>query len=206
MKLDKFKSIFNVNKKILVFLIGLFIIALIFGSSLPLFLSDSDKVLVSEYLNNFIGNIDNNNYIISFFNGLLTNCCYGLLIWLLGISVIGVPIVLFMFFSKCFILGFSVSSIIVNYKIKGVLFSLVYIFPHQVINIIVYGLLTVYSIIFSLRILFLLFKKNDFNINLAFNRYFKIFILLFLLLLISTLYEIFLSPVILKLVFDLLGL
>ena len=144
--------------------------------------------------------------VISFFNGLLTNCCYGLLIWLLGISVIGVPIVLFMFFSKCFILGFSVSSIIVNYKIKGVLFSLVYIFPHQVINIIVYGLLTVYSIIFSLRILFLLFKKNDFNINLAFNRYFKIFILLFILLLVSTLYEIFLSPVILKLVFDLLGL
>ena len=204
--MDKFKGIFNVNKKLSVFLIGLFVIALIFGSSLPLFLSDGDKTLISEYLTSFVDNVNNTNYLSSFFNGLCVNVGYGFFIWLLGISVIGVPIVLFMFFSKCFILGFSVSSIIINYGFKGVLFSLVYIFPHQVINILMYGILTCYSILFSLRILLLLFKKSDFNINLVFNRYFKVFILCFLILLLCVLYEVFLNPMILKFIFDLLGI
>lgn len=202
--MDKLKKMIYTNKSILVFLIGLLIIAVIFGSCLPLFLSDGDKTLMTNYLNNFVSNLGNGNVLSFLINGLCTNCGFAFIIWLLGISVIGIPIVLLMFFSKCFIIGFSVSSIIINYGFKGILFSLFYIFPHQVINIFVYGLLTSYSLIFSLRILLLLFKKGEFNINLAFKKYFKIFCFCFLILLACVLYETFISPIVLKFIFSLL--
>ena len=204
--MDKLKKMFSINKKIIVFFIGLLIIALIFGSSLALFLNENDKMLVTNYLKNFITNINTTNNTSLFVNGLFTNCSYGIFIWLLGISIIGIPIILLMFFSKCFILGFSVSSIIINYKVKGILFALIYIFPNQVINILIYGLLASYGIIFSLKIIYSLFNKTEFKINQAFKKYFKIFIISIITLLISNIYESFISPIIYKLIFDLLGL
>ena len=206
MNVVKFKKVVYANKSILVFLAGLLIIAVIFGSCLPVFLSNEDKTMMSDYLSNFVANIGTGNVVSFFFNGLITNCGFAFIIWVLGISVIGIPVVLLMFFSKCFILGFSVSSIIVNYGLKGILFGLFYIFPHQVINIFIYAIITSYSLIFSLRILLLLFKKGDFNFNLAFNKYFYIFIICLLILLASLLYEIFVSPIVLKFIFNFLSL
>lgn len=205
--MDKLKRIFCANKKIFVFLLGLFIIGLIFGSSLPIFLSNEDKNLVSEYLISFINQV-NNGYdsLFLFKNGLINNSLFGVLIWALGVSIIGVFIVLFLFFSKCFIIGFSISSIIINYGFKGILFSLAYIFPHQVINICIYGILTNYSLIFSIKLIGFIFKKNDFNIRGAFNRYFKIFLFCLTVLVVSALYEAFISPIVLGFVFKLLGL
>lgn len=205
-QMDKLKNIFKINKKILIFFIIQLIAALIFGSILAIFLNENDKIQVTNYLNNFIKNINNTNNTSLFINGLFTNCTYGIIIWLLGISIIGIPLILLMFFSKCFILGFSISSIIINYKIKGIIFALVYIFPNQVINIIAYGLLTIYGIIFSMKIIYTLFNKIDFKINLAFKKYIKILIISTTTLLISNTYESIISPIIFKLIFDLLRL
>lgn len=204
--MDKFKRLFRVNKCVFIFLLGLLVIALIFGSCFALFLNDSDKSTVALYMQEFVGSIDSVDSLSLFFNGLFNNCFYGFFIWLLGISVIGVPIVLLMFFSKCFVLGFSVCSIISNYGVKGILFSLVYIFPHNVIYIFLYGLLTCYSIVFSIKILFLLFKKGNFDISFAFRKYFKLFVFCFIVLLVFTIYESFLEPIVFKFVFDLLGI
>lgn len=205
--MDKLKKIFSVNKRVFVFLLGLMFIGVIFGSSLPIFLNNEDKVLVSEYLSNFVSQI-NNGYdsLFLFKNSLINNGIFAFLIWILGVSIIGIPIILFLFFFKSFVFGFSISSIIVNYGFKGILFSFSYIFPHQVINLCVYGVLTNYSLIFSIKLIGMIFKKVDFNIRGAFNRYFRIFIFCFLVFILSGLFESFISPLFMGFVFRLLSL
>lgn len=205
--MDKFKRIFAFNKRIFVFLFCLMIIGIIFGSSFSIFLNSNDKSLVSQYLSDFINQIKSGcDFLFLLKNGLSNSLIFSFLIWLLGISIIGIPIVLFLFFFKCFIFGFSVSSIIINYGFKGVLFSFFYIFPHQVINLLIYMFITNYSLIFSLRLIGLIFKKNDFNISVSFNKYLKVFFVFLIFLLISVLYESFVSPYVLLFIFKLLGL
>lgn len=207
MIVDKLKGLFNINKKIFVFLLGVVIIGVLFGSILPIFLSVDDKKLVSDYLLNFSNSIkDGFDYFAFFKNGLFGNGLFLVLIWLLGVSIIGVPIILFLFFYKCFVFGFSISSIIINYGFKGILFSLSYIFPHQAINILIFSVLSSYSLIFSIKLLFYIFKKIDFNIRDSFRKYFKIFLVCFSALLISILYESFINPHILSFIFNLLGI
>lgn len=205
--MDKFKKIIFINKKIMVFLFSLSVIALIFGSCLPVFLSNDDKEITHLFLNDFVNNIKVfKDFFILLRNSLVNNCVFLILVWLLGISVIGIPIVLFIFFSKCFILGFSISSIILNYGFKGVIFGLSYVFPCQVINILVYSLITSYSLVFSIKLILLIIKKSEFNIKIAFNKYFKIFIFCLIILAFSSLYESFIEPFILNYVFKLFGI
>ncbi len=204
---DKLKSLFKVNKSVFVFLFCLMLVGVVFGSCLPLFLSSDDKVLVSEYLSNFFVQVGSSiDYFSVFKNSFFCNSVFFLLIWLLGISAIGIPIILFLFFYKCFIFGFSISSIIINYGFKGILFSFVYIFPHQVINIFCYLIITSYSLIFSIKLIGLIFKKTELNIKAFFNRYFRVLIVCSVLFILSGLYESFIGTNILKWVYNLIGL
>ncbi len=204
--MDKFRKMFCCNKKIMVFLFGIFLISVIFGSLLPLFLSTTDKKLITEYLSNFVSGVNNYNFSSLFFNGLFSNLGFLIIIFILGVSIIGVFAVVFLFFLKGFILGFSVSSIIINYGFKGLLFGFIYLFPHQIINMFIYCALTCYSISFSIKFVMFLFKKYDFNIRQSFKKFFKFFYISAIIIMFSILYESFLLPKILIFVFDLLGL
>ena len=204
--MDKFKKLFYCNKKIMVFLFGIFLISVIFGSILPLFLNSSDKKLITEYLSNFVSSINDYNYSSLFFNGLFSNIGFLIVIFILGVSIVGVFAVIFLFFLKGFILGFSVSSIIINYGFKGILFGFVYLFPHQIINMFVYCVLTCFSLSFSVKFIMFLFKKYDFNIRSSFKKYFKVLCFSSCVVLACILYEAFLWPKLLIFIFNLLGL
>ena len=138
--MDKFRNNFKTNKNMIIFLCIIGIIGIVVGTILNIALNADDSKLVSDYLNNFIYNIQNDglDYKGSLINSLISNLGYIIFIWLLGISVIGLPITVFLFFSKTFVLGFSISSIIVNYKLKGCLLALSYVFPHLIINIFIW--------------------------------------------------------------------
>lgn len=198
--LDKLKEKAKVNKKMVLFLVGLVIVGLITGSLFVTVLDKSDETLIKEYLSKFITNIDQNklNYLDAYKNGLISNILFVIGVWLLGISVIGIPITIFMFFSKAFILGFSISSLIVNYKLKGCLLSFIYIFPHHILNIIVYIIMMIYSISLSLKIIDALIKKKTIDFKKIINKY--TFILLFttITIIITTTYEVFIVPNIIK--------
>lgn len=207
MIVDKLMGLFRVNKNFFVFLLGIVFLGVIFGSILPIFLSVDDKKLVSEYLIGFISDIkDGFNSLIFFKNGLISDGLFLFLIWVLGISVIGIPIVLFLFFYKCFIFGFSISSIIINYGFKGIIFSLSYVFPHQVINILIFLFLSSYSLIFSIRLMLFILRKFEFNIRVYFRKYLSILLVSCVGLFISILYESFINPYVLGFIFNLMGI
>ena len=95
--MDKLRNVLKVNKKVFVFLLCILILGVLFGSILPIFLDPNDKKLVNEYLSSFVLDIKGEfDFLIFLKNGLLSEGLFFLIIWLLGISIIGVPIVLFL--------------------------------------------------------------------------------------------------------------
>ena len=198
--MDKLKI--KVDKKLFVFLLVLMIIGISVGSILVTILNSSDKNLTIEYINEFTNNIKDNklDYLFALKNNLFSNLSYIILIWLLGISIIGLPIMLIMFFSKSFILGFSIGAVLETYKAKGILFSLVYVFPGQVIDLLFLLLLMMYAMSFSFKLIYAIFKKKSLDFKLVMNRYFKIFLLVLIVTLLMTLYDTFLMPKLIKLI------
>ena len=100
-------------------------------------LSKTDQSYVKDYMTSYIGNIRENqlNYLSCFMNAFLSNFILFISIFLLGISVIGIPFILFIYFFKSFILGFSVTSFILSFGAKGILYTIIYIIPNLLIYI-----------------------------------------------------------------------
>lgn len=197
--MDKLKI--KINKKIFVFLFVLMLMGIIAGSIFTTILNSSDKELVINHLNEFIDNINNNklDYIFALKNNLITNISYVILIWLLGISVIGLPIIIIMFFTKCFILGFSVGAILTTFKLKGILVSLVYVFPGQVISLLFLLLLMMYSMSFTFKMIYAILKKKSIDFKLIMNKYFKILLIVLGVVILMSLYDTYLMPRLIKL-------
>lgn len=200
-KLDKLKSIFIINNQIITFLFGLSIIAIITGAFYITILNKTDQSLITETILNFFNNISTNklNYGLSLKNTFVINIGFIILIWLLGISVIGIPIIIFLFFSKIFTLGFSISSIIFNYKLKGIPLAILYIFPHHVINGYIYMIILAYSLSLSLKIITTIIKRKSIDFKIIMNKYGYVLIISSIIILITTLFEVFITPLLIKL-------
>ena len=199
-EMDKIKKKLKINKKITIFLVTLIIIGIISGTIFAFIIKQEDKLLVTEQLNNFLKNINMLNKPQAFFNSLTDNYSHTIIMWFLGISVIGLPLILILFFSKSFIIGFTITNIIINYKVKGLLISLVYIFPHQIINLILYMLLTTYASAFSVKLIYTIIKTKQMDFKLILSKYIKILIICLIGFLLTSLYEAYIMPEILKLI------
>ena len=197
---DKLKKKTTSNKKIIVFLVGLFLIGLIAGSIFITIISKSDQALVKEYIKEFVNKADKNklNYLEALKNASLSNGLFIVIVWLLGFSIIGIPIVIFMYFSKAFILGFSLSSFILQYKFKGLLLALIYFFPHHVVNILAYTLIMIYSLKISFILINSIIKKKTISFKAIMNRYLIVFTVSIGMVIVASLYECFVVPFLIK--------
>ncbi len=204
--MDKLLSKIKLNKKIIIFLIILSVAALISGSLLVVMLDKSDKGIIVGYLNNFIKNISQNKieYLSVLKSSLIANIALVLGIWLLGISVIGIPIILFLFFSQIFTLGFSLASILITYKFKGILLALIYIFPHYLILLFALLLVVSYSLVLSLKLITTIIKKKQIDFKIVSNKYLVILGVSTLLIAFCSLYETFALPNVIKLIIPIL--
>lgn len=200
--MDKLLSKIKLNKKILIFLIVISLIALITGSLLVVLLDKSDKTIVNTFLTNFISDLSQNKieYISVLKDSLISNIALILGIWLLGISVIGIPIVLFLYFSQIFTFGFALASIILNYKFRGLILALIYTFPHYLIFLIMLLILTSYSMILSIKLIVTIIKKKQIDFKIISNKYLLILLFSFITVVFCSLYETFTLPNIIKLI------
>lgn len=198
--IDKLIDAAKKERKKIIFLIVLALIGITMGSIFTTMLSQNDKVLAQTYIKDFITNINNNklNYLDSFKSAFMSNVILILTIWILGISIIGIPVNIFIYFVKTFVIGFSLSAFIFTYNVKGCLLGLIYIFPHHIINIAIYILLLMFSLNFSLKILKSLKSKKQMSLRLTFNRYIVILVFTLIVTLLTTLTEVFVTPFIIK--------
>jgi len=105
------------NKRINYFILFVITLGIISGSIFLVLINQNDKVNVVNQITNFMNNINSNNIISvqALKNSLLINFTYVLLIWILGMSIIGVLFNIFFIYIKGFVLGFSISSLIYVY-------------------------------------------------------------------------------------------
>lgn len=183
------------DKSIYISLIFVLVIALLFGTFFITILTDTDKTTIINYIKNYIENINTNNLL----NNLINTNITGILIWIIGFSIIGIPLIICILFYKCFSLAFTVSSLIYTYKVKGILISIVYIFPNLILNLLVYFILTYYSFKLCITLLNNLINKVEIK-NILIKKYFIILLISIILLTMSSLYETYIIPLIIKLI------
>jgi len=194
----------KISKQMLYFLLIITVIALISGSVFSIILDKTDQSLLKESLNTYILNIKQNNIDVfkSFFHLMLSESISILFIWLLGISIIGLPIIILLYFSNTFILGFSIGGLIVNYKFKGLLFSILSTFPHQLIYIGIYTILVAYALNLSLKLLNSIVFRKVLDFKKIINKYIVIGVFSLLAITLTISYETLILPNIIKLLFS----
>ncbi len=189
------------NKKILLSFIILFLIGLAFGLIFNFYISGIDRTLIKKEMTEYFLIIKNN---LSYSKGLIksfkTNMLYITLIWAIGIIPFLFLVNYFIVFYKGFLIGFSVSSIIMIYKLKGLLVSLIFLFPHEFINIFIFITLSVSSIKFSKKIYNKIKSNNVVNLKKEYIDYVKIYILFIVISIVSSLLEIFFNSLLIRLV------
>lgn len=115
----KVKNKLYEQKKIYLSIIITITLGIVCGIVYNLILSKSDHTLITNQLNIFFDAIKKNdiNYIPMLINSLIGNLSLVILIWLLGISIIGLPLIYILCFGKGFLLSFSIISILTTYKL-----------------------------------------------------------------------------------------
>jgi len=194
------KNITSQKQKYL-FLAVILLIGIVSGILFIFFISKTDKSLVNDELNFFFKILKENqlDYVSSLINSISSNILYFVIVWILGISIIGIPVIIFLLFLKGFIFGFSISSIIVNYGVKGLFLTISYQVPHNVIMLVLYVLISFYAINFSIRLFKMLFLKENINLNPYFKRYNQVIGISILIAILCSLFEVFVSPILIKL-------
>ena len=200
-KLNSGLALILPNKKVNLFVIFIVVLGIISGSLFLMVLNENDKSEVINEISTFMTNINTNNInnLNSLKNSLIEGMILIILSWILGMSIIGVIFNIFFIYMKSFTIGFSISSFILVYKYKGILSSLVYTVPSQLINILIILILGVYTLLFS-KYLFkmIFFKDKTVNLGKFFKKYVLVFGICILLCLISSLCEAYLVPSLLK--------
>lgn len=178
-----------------------FAIGLSVGAFMSKALDTNSKQSVLVYINNFfqiVGNEDIDAVSI-FIRSIKNNGQTLLLILILCITYIGVPLIFIFDSFKGFILGFTISFCLQTMGFKGLLFLFIAVIPQNIIYI---PCLIIASAI-AIEHGFWVFKKSVQKNNFLKQRnglldIALVFLFLFLIMLIGSLYESFLVPFILK--------
>ena len=190
------------SKRTNLFVTFVILLGIISGTIFLLALNETDKELVFNHITNFIANINNNkiNNFDAFKNSIFENLIFVILVWILGMSVIGVIFNIFAVYLKGFMIGFTLSSFYLVYKIKGLLIGVIYLIPTSIINLFVTLVLGVYSVMLTIYLWRVIFMKDkSINISRFLKKYLLILIISIILILISSLCEGYLIPALIKL-------
>lgn len=186
------------SKKIIILVVFIvFILGLLFGSIYITLLSNSNKKVVLDSVNNYYSNFNKisiTDKFNIFKNELSSNLIYYIIMWLLGLSIIGLPIIIFMVFMRFFVTGFNISSLFACYKLKGLKYVLVYLVPSNIILLLLSIFLGIYSVNISIRLATNIIKKKTINFGTFMGKYFFILLISILVVVITSLYDSFVSP------------
>ncbi|MFP4974795.1 stage II sporulation protein M [Paenibacillus sp. CN-4] len=136
-----------------VFVAVLFLVGVVFGALIVGSLTLDQQQEIGDYLGNFLLTVDQDGLPAagdSYWGIAGLHLKWIGLIWILGLSVIGLPGILILDFLKGALIGFTVGSLIHQYSWHGLLFALVSVAPHNVVLIPVLLVCSASAIAFSL--------------------------------------------------------
>ena len=190
------------NKRILKFLIFVFIMGIFFGFIFKFYLTDNDLLIIKSEINDYFNLLSSNNADLNsnLFNNFLYNSFLLTIIFISGIIFILLPLTLFIIFTKGFSMSFLLTAFYSLFKFKGIIYGFIIIFPFQIITIYILIMATYYSITIGKKMIRYFFYKENIDIRKVLLSYFKIFLILSIFLLISNILEVYILPFIIKLI------
>lgn len=191
------------NFSILLFLIVIFISGITFGSIAVKMLSYAQKNELVNYLSNFFqmlkGDITLQQKILAQ-EAIFYNLKLILFIWILGISMIGMPVIPVLIFLRGFVLGFTVGFLVDELAVKGFIFAVASIGPHNLLAIPSLIIAGAAGITFALNLFKSRFQRVSINFVQYFFGYSTLMIILAVILIGAGLIESFLTPILMSFV------
>lgn len=191
------------HAKLFLFTAALLLVGIIFGALVVNALSQEQKIELYHQLQGFITAVNDNqmaNSSLVTWDSLAKNLKMVGLIWILGLSIIGLPFIVVLIFLKGFMIGFTVGFLVDQFAEKGLLFAVLAVFPQNIIavpSLIVAG---VAGIAFSLLLIRSRFSHAHTPLYHWFLAYSALMLVIALLLALASFIEGYVSPVLMKLV------
>ncbi|AJY77234.1 stage II sporulation protein M [Paenibacillus beijingensis] len=138
------------------FVIILFAVGVVFGTLMVGALTLEQQQNLGDELSSFIQYISAGifpNEAQSFWSSLWFHAKWLLLIWVLGLTVVGMPFVLALDFLKGVLVGFTIGTLISQHAWKGLLFSLVSVAPPNLLAVPALMVASVAALSFSLVVI-----------------------------------------------------
>lgn len=195
------KQYIKENLPLFIFVSVLFIIGVVFGAVMVNALSLEQKQEMTRHLGSFFYEINEGTEFDSrqsFVQAFGTHMKWILLIWLFGLSIIGLPLILVLDFLKGVLIGFTVGYLVGQMSWKGLLFALVSVAPHNLIVIPAILFCSVAAMSFSIFMIKNRFMSRNGSMYQPFMRYTTITLMMGVFLLGAALYEGYLSQLMMR--------
>ncbi|WP_243386433.1 stage II sporulation protein M [Bacillus kexueae] len=184
------------------FVFVLFVMGVIFGAIIVNSMNITQKEDLYYYLNLFFGQVSDGSIASAsemFQQSFLHNLKYLGLMWVLGISIIGLPIILIMLFLKGMVVGFTVGFLVNQMGWGGFLLSFVSVLPQNLILIPAFIVTSATAIMLSLKLIRQLFLKRMLDTPMQlFTKYAIVFVCIFCLAGLAAAFEGYASPLLMK--------
>jgi len=188
------------NITIYIFMIILFLTGIIFGAITVNSMSFIQKQDLFFHLDRYMNQVNGEETVASkdiLKRSFFFHMKYLFLLFILGLTIIGLPIVWILIFVKGLVIGFSVGFVVNQLGGKGLLLATLSIAPQNIIVIPIYIIAGTLSMMFSLALLQRLFGRSapsySFSLGRPFVQYSFVFLLLIVCALGSSLIETFIA-------------
>jgi stage II sporulation protein M len=144
------------NSSIYIFTAVLFVMGVIFGAIIVNSLSYIQKNDLFSYLSRFFGQVSEGEMASAkkmFYQSFMHNAKFVGLMWILGVSIIGLPIILILLFLKGIVVGFTVGFLVNQLGWYGFLLSFVSVMPQNFILIPAFIVVGATAVMFSLKMI-----------------------------------------------------
>lgn len=185
------------NLSLYVFTTVLFIMGVVFGSLIVGALTVEQRQDLLGYLQHFFNGLNQGDIAspaVALKHTAAHHLKYVGLMWILGLSIIGAPLVFVLIFLKGLVIGFTVGFFVRELSWQGLGFIFLSIFPQNVIVVPAMIIVSVASISFSLLLLRNRFIQRRGTIYPQFMSYSFLVLLMACLLMLASVFEAYISP------------
>ncbi len=188
-----------IDKRLITITSAILVLGIIAGLLFLAFTTSLDKLIIKKEITDFFELLSSGSSSIGgVFTSFKYNMIYIILITISSIIYVFFPLVLFINFYKGMLIGFLISSVVMTYKVKGVMYAILIIFPHHIIMPIVLVIYSSVCLKFTYKLMRGTYKKESINLNAFIKKLGVLFLIATGASLVSSILEIYLCPFLLK--------
>ncbi|MCR8642379.1 stage II sporulation protein M [Paenibacillus sp. N1-5-1-14] len=202
MKSPTWKSYLKEHLSLYIFVGVLFVMGIVFGTVTVNALSLEQKQEMMNYLSSFFNSINDGSLNLEgqnvFISVLTMHLKWIVLIWVLGLSIVGIPLLLILDFLKGVMIGFTVGYLAGQLSWKGILFALVSVAPQNMIVVPMLIVCSVSAISFAIYMVKNRLLTSRGNVMQPLMKFTSIAVTSCLIVTLVSLYEGFVSPYLMR--------